>query len=95
MKSSEKTAETDALDLEGDLPLSLEDVAQNRKPRVHQGDVSAYLEFLEEIRAFEGVKNRAESLLRRERLRETRVKWMDELKEKYPVEIDEEMIKSI
>jgi parvulin-like peptidyl-prolyl isomerase len=49
----------------------------------------------EEVREFKNVKNRAKSLLRRERLRDLRVKWMDELKEKYPVEINEELVKSI
>ncbi len=47
MKSSEKTEKTDELDLEGDLSLSGVDVAQNQKRRVQQGDVAAYLEFLD------------------------------------------------
>ena len=49
----------------------------------------------EELREFKNVKNRAKSLLRRERLRDMRVKWMDELKAKYSVEIDEDLVKSI
>jgi len=53
MTSSEKTGKTEELDLERDLPLSLEDIAQMRKPRVHTVDLGAYLDFLEEINAFE------------------------------------------
>jgi len=53
MTSSEKTEKTEELDLERDLPLSLEDIAQMRKPSVHRVNLAAYLDFLEEIKAFE------------------------------------------
>jgi hypothetical protein len=53
MTSSEKTGKTEELDLERDLPLSLKDIAQMRKTRVQEGDLAAYLDFLEEIKALE------------------------------------------
>lgn len=53
MTLSEKTQKPDELDLERDLPLSKEDMAQMQKPRVQTIDLAAYLDFLEEIKAFE------------------------------------------
>lgn len=52
MKSSEKTEKGDSLDLEGDLPWA-RDALEKRARRVSPGDLAAYLEFLEEIKAFE------------------------------------------
>jgi parvulin-like peptidyl-prolyl isomerase len=49
----------------------------------------------QEVREFKNVQNRAKSLMRRERLREMRVSWMDELKSKYPVEFNDDLIRSI
>ena len=53
MTLSEKTGKTEELDLERDLPLSREDMAQMEKPRVQSVDLGTYLDFLEEVRAFE------------------------------------------
>jgi hypothetical protein len=52
MKSSEKTEKGNSLDLEGDLPWA-QDVFEKRARGVPPGDLAAYLEFLEEIKAFE------------------------------------------
>jgi parvulin-like peptidyl-prolyl isomerase len=49
----------------------------------------------ESIRRFKDVKNRAKSLLRRERLKQKRVEWKKELDEKYSVTVNEAMVKSI
>jgi len=59
MTSSEKPGKTEELDLDRDLPLALEDMAQMEKPRLDRVDLGAYLDFLEEIRAFE-TETRAE-----------------------------------
>ena len=49
----------------------------------------------ESIRRFKDVKNRAKSLLRRERLKQKRVEWKKELDEKYVVTVNEDMVESI
>ena len=49
----------------------------------------------ESIRRFKDVKNRAKSLLRRERLKQKRVEWKKELDEKYAVTVNEDMVRSI
>jgi hypothetical protein len=53
MTLSEKTEKPEELDLEKDLPLSREDMAQMQKSRVQTIDLADYLDFLEEIKAFE------------------------------------------
>ena len=52
MKLSEKTEKSDSLDLERDLPRA-RDALEKGAGRVAPGDLAAYLEFLEEIKAFE------------------------------------------
>lgn len=47
------------------------------------------------VREFKDVKNRAKSLLRRERIRENSVRWKNELIENYPAEIDRELVESL
>jgi len=49
----------------------------------------------ESIRPYKNVKNRAESMLRRERIEQKRVEWKKDLRKKYTVKINEELVKSI
>lgn len=54
MKSSEKTGEHEDLDLERDLPVSLEDIAHMGRTSIQNSeDLGAYLDFLEQIDALE------------------------------------------
>ena len=53
MTSLEKMKKVEELDLERDLPLSAKDMAQMRKKRAQEANLSAYLDFLVEIKAFE------------------------------------------
>ena len=47
------------------------------------------------VRDFKDVKNRAKSLLRRERITEMSVQWKNELIKNYPAEIDRELVESL
>lgn len=49
----------------------------------------------ESIRRFKDVKNRAASLLRRERLIQKQQEWKNELEESYAITINEDMVRSI
>jgi len=49
----EKMQNTEELDLQRDLALSLEDISQMGNTMPPKGDLAAYLDFLEEIKAFE------------------------------------------
>jgi hypothetical protein len=53
MKSSEKKRKTEEFDLDRCLPLSRKDIAQMAKPVFCAMELGAYLEFLEDIKAFE------------------------------------------
>jgi len=49
----------------------------------------------ESTRTFKDVKNRAKSLMKRERIKEMRVEWKDDLKKKYAVNINEQLVRSL
>ena len=59
MKSSEKREESKDLDLERDLSLSPEDIAHMGKPGIQDSqDLGPYLDFLEQINAFESTSRK-------------------------------------